>query len=682
MTDKKKWETITRRDFVRKSGQTSIAVMALASSLPLLKACKKEEEPQTPSTPGAPATPHILLILTDQEQQMIWKRYEQQIREHLPGRAWLRDSGVEFVNAHYSTLPCSPSRASIFTGMHAHQHHVYGNCGMDGTKLQSFPTIATILQDKFGYDTCYLGKSHLSSMSQYPCSEDKSQGMTPYGFDEWPTAPNADPFEVGIWPDGVCYDSVGYPSEGTTEDEYFMLETLEWLKNNAHSSTPWFTVVSLVNPHDIMWYPYFEPDDYEDVIDERAPNFEDREDIQDYKPSAQDEYINLYNVLAGPMPFPVSDDPDAPANARWRRIHDAYLQLMKDNDVHIEAIVNTILELPDEVKDNLVLAFTADHGDLLGAHGQRGKGPCMYQEQMNVPLIFVDFSALAGIADTSQAPASGTDGDYFGNTGSKRSVLAHHHDLITTLVSLAAGPKAPEAWRKDYPHIQGANLLPVLKDASEPVMIPDWHSGDDFPSTSVEREHILATSDQNFSLPIDHETRIDVTTAPHIVCIRKQERDAKGDVIKDYKLNLHYYWHVDGADDLVLAESGKSQAYVDWENPHQVELYDMLESDLDLLETVNLVPRDLPRADANGEVDGEPLKWQHQGDQETYKNIYEELKTFLLDNCVPHEIRREIQDQDLKGLQDDAWDNYRTGESEGECDPLDIGDRHIDCVGM
>ena len=66
---------------------------------------------------------NILFILTDQERENSW------IPDHinLPGRERLKSKGLNFRNHYTHTSPCSPSRASIFTGKYIHQHKVTEN---------------------------------------------------------------------------------------------------------------------------------------------------------------------------------------------------------------------------------------------------------------------------------------------------------------------------------------------------------------------------------------------------------------------------------------------------------------------------------------------------------------------------------------------------------------------------
>ncbi|HWW54085.1 MAG TPA: sulfatase-like hydrolase/transferase, partial [Acidimicrobiales bacterium] len=64
------------------------------------------------------AVPNILLIVSDQERQRDWLPPSLT----LPNRQRLIDDGLEFTRFHTHSSPCSPSRASLFTGQYVPQH--------------------------------------------------------------------------------------------------------------------------------------------------------------------------------------------------------------------------------------------------------------------------------------------------------------------------------------------------------------------------------------------------------------------------------------------------------------------------------------------------------------------------------------------------------------------------------
>ncbi|SVB57794.1 uncharacterized protein METZ01_LOCUS210648 [marine metagenome] len=167
--------------------------------------------------------------MTDQERENTW------IPDYikLPGREILKSKGLEFKNHYTHTSPCSPSRASIFTGKYIHQHGVTENSSSPKNTHLSFDelTIGKVLRRE-GYYTAYKGKWHL----QYGPHPD----MDKFGFGDWMGN------DMSFW---------GLPNSGTEYDPFITDNTIEWLTNHAQDVNPWFLCVGLVNPHDGMWFP-------------------------------------------------------------------------------------------------------------------------------------------------------------------------------------------------------------------------------------------------------------------------------------------------------------------------------------------------------------------------------------------------------------------------------------------
>lgn len=98
---------------------------------------------------------------------------------------------------------------------------------------------------------------------------------------------------------------------------------------------------------------------------------------------------------------------------RWRKLLDYYFNCIRDNDRHLEAILNELDNLL--LTDKTIIVFTADHGELGGAHQMHGKGSSVYKEQIHTPMII-------------RHPA------YPGNK--RCNSLTNHLDLVPTLVGL------------------------------------------------------------------------------------------------------------------------------------------------------------------------------------------------------------------------------------------------------
>src|SRR5262245_15189456 len=105
---------------------------------------------------AAPQHPNVLVILTDD------MRYDAM---SVAGHPWfkspnldrLANEGARFVNAFVTTSLCSPSRASLLSGVYAHRHKVLNNFTDYPRELASYPRR---LQQS-GYETAYIGKWHM-----------------------------------------------------------------------------------------------------------------------------------------------------------------------------------------------------------------------------------------------------------------------------------------------------------------------------------------------------------------------------------------------------------------------------------------------------------------------------------------------------------------------------------------
>ena len=109
-----------------------------------------------PASSIAAERPNVLLILTDDQR---WDALGVAGNPHLktPNIDRLAAEGVYFRNAFCTTSLCSPSRASILSGLYAHAHGVVSNFTEYPAELPSFPRQL----QKAGYETAYIGKWHM-----------------------------------------------------------------------------------------------------------------------------------------------------------------------------------------------------------------------------------------------------------------------------------------------------------------------------------------------------------------------------------------------------------------------------------------------------------------------------------------------------------------------------------------
>ncbi|MCA1740295.1 MAG: sulfatase-like hydrolase/transferase, partial [Actinobacteria bacterium] len=135
------------------------------------------QEEETGAETKSSTQPNIVFILTDD--------LDYDSAQQLPNvRSQLIEKGTSFDNAFISESLCCPSRASILTGLYAHNHGVETNNPPRGgfekfvSEGREEDTIATRLQQS-GYKTALFGKY----LNHYP--GDESQTHVPPGWDEW-----------------------------------------------------------------------------------------------------------------------------------------------------------------------------------------------------------------------------------------------------------------------------------------------------------------------------------------------------------------------------------------------------------------------------------------------------------------------------------------------------------------
>lgn len=355
---------------------------------------------------GASATPpNVLMILVDQMRTPRW--FPQSAV--LPGFDRLCSEGAGFTNHFACAVPCSPSRASILTGLHITQHGVQMNVDPIGDVPSLDPGIPTLghIFKNAGYQTPYFGKWHLTNMRDY-----WRVGLEPYGFQNW-RGPDHD----------------GLPYEGLEYDGLFAHQARRWLEKNGGQG-PWFLTCSLINPHDICFYKHL------DVPPALVPNVCDRlpanlDDSLESKPRVQKAYQQGYGKLMGTTP-------DQPERA-WRQYLDFYYYLNRKVDDQITEILDTLDRLG--LAENTMVIFTSDHGEMCGSHKLQAKGPFVYQENNNVPLV---------VRWPGRVQA-----------GFEIPALAHNVDIVPTLAELA-GVKAPG-------QLPGKSLAPILNQTAAGV---------------------------------------------------------------------------------------------------------------------------------------------------------------------------------------------------------------------
>ena len=440
-----------RRELLAKAGR-----MAAAASIAGLGAGVLADR-----SAAAARRPNVLILMTDQE------RHQDRLPEDLPTpvRCWLDANGTRIDRFHASSMACSPSRACLWTGMYAPQQGIYGTfvVGTQFTMDPSIPTIGDLFKE-LGYRTAFFGKWHLSFPGDPPTNVEgaldtaQANPLRGYGFDDSAISPPAD---------------VGGYNDGYTNDPVWTGQAVSWLRRHAGDTQPWMCVLSLLNPHDIQFYPRgfrvdFKRPDYEAKPE---PSFAAEPTLGD-KPTAQQRFRNIVAIIAG-TPNGVQDDPEY-----WRGQLNTYYDLIVGTDEMLGAAVKALVD--GGVLDDTVIVRTADHGELGSAHRLQNKGTTIYDEQNRVPFTVV-YPKRFPRARRSQA-------------------LGEAVDLVPTLLEIAGEPDPVRRW----PWLRGVSLVPALEDPDDPGPRESvLYRIDEYPVTNVgtavpTNSHIRAVYDGRF----------------------------------------------------------------------------------------------------------------------------------------------------------------------------------------
>lgn len=396
---------LSRREFMALASGAAIGAM---TGSPFMASAAQSAAPAI----GAGQRPmNQLFIFTDQE------RYFPSLPGglDLPGHERLARNGVTFHQHYCPAVMCTSSRAVLLTGLQTRDNRMFENCDLPYVRPLSteVPTIGHMLR-KAGYYTAYKGKWHLNP--EFDRDEPDrllTKEMDAYGFSDF------------VWPGDVLTHALG----GYTFDHMIAGSAISWMRRQGRrlndEGKPWALFVSLVNPHDIM---YFNTDAPGEQVQDNGrllmhaargpdhPLFRTRWEAPlppslrqavkaPDRPGAHAEFRRAWGYVLGDVP---------PDEERWQRFSDYYLNSLRSVDAHLASMLDELSSLG--LADSTVVTYTSDHGEMGGAHGLRGKGPFAYQEAIHLPMYIVHPDVKGG---------------------QDCRALTGHIDMVPTLLSMA-----------------------------------------------------------------------------------------------------------------------------------------------------------------------------------------------------------------------------------------------------
>ncbi len=306
----------------------------------------------------------------------------------------------ESVNCYQaiSGMPvCSPFRATLMTGQRPLTHGVF----MNDVQLDTNAVTIGKVMARAGYQTAYIGKWHINDHGRRTFIRPSER----QGFQYWKTMECTHNYNHSEYyadtPDTLVWE--GYDAIAQAKD------AAGYIKDHADDDRPFFLVLSWGPPH----APYH---------------------------TAPQKYRDLYH------PEQLYLRPNVPEDLYDKAKKDlaGYYAHCTALDDMIGLLRKTLSEA--DLKDNTILLFTSDHGDLLGSHGYYKKQQ-PYEESVRIPMLYYIPDGLGGRAFKTDA-------------------LINSEDIMPTLLGLC-GVEIPSA-------VEGKDFSGFLKGGANPGDTITW----------------------------------------------------------------------------------------------------------------------------------------------------------------------------------------------------------------
>ena len=288
-----------------------------------------------------PRKPNVVLIISDDHRHDALGVVQREMGDRAnypffetPSLDRLASGGVRFRNAFVTHALCSPSRATVLTGLHSNQHGITHNA-QPFTSTETWPAVL----GANGWSTGYFGKWHMGAQRERP------------GFENVATF-----VDQGIYEDcPFVVDGKDTPTKGWVDDvttEY----AVDFIKE--HKTAPFAIVIGYKTPHDKRTPP---------------PRLADK--WQDHEFAEPESFHDVAPWRKGNPPKPW--DPKNPDRL-------AYFQTLAGMDENIGRLLDT-LDAVGLADDTLVI-YLGDNGYYLGEHGLGDKRTA-YEESIRIPML-------------------------------------------------------------------------------------------------------------------------------------------------------------------------------------------------------------------------------------------------------------------------------------------------------
>jgi len=432
------------------------------------------------AAPDTKRRPNIVFLVCESTDGRTWREGYQDNVIPLPNlRSLEKQPGGYAFHNHYSNTPvCCPSRATLWSGRHAHkiphiQKQTHTNKATNESRTRELPVdgawnnfeglshnfnqrIDQVLQSRAGYTTYLSGKQDFTTGSHTENVQLSSWTMYtrfPYNIhSSWGWAdemPN------------ICADNgtviPGSQRSAHEKDWKILHDTVDWIKdykslNSTNNDKPFFVYQGM----EIVHPPYRTNEYYYNQIDPdkiQIPEWLPLEDLHpcDFQSSMLKGCIPpLDNATA--QAFFYSKD-------RIRNIRRIYYAMIAEFDAMVGAYMQAIRDIGEW--DNTIFIITSDHGDQQMEHQQSYK-MTPYDASTSVPLIICDgrLGSRVKKEDLALRPKNVI-----------KDVPTQLIDLYPTIMELAGVSRTDYA----YDTLDGHSLVPLMAvyDGDDDVNVND-----------------------------------------------------------------------------------------------------------------------------------------------------------------------------------------------------------------
>jgi len=307
--------------------------------------------------------PNVLFILTDDQRfDCLGCAPRPYLGIQTPNLDRIAREGAYFSNAFCTTSLCSPSRASMLSGLYAHSHKIINNFTDYPRDLPSYPARLKAM----GYTTAYIGKFHMGEQDDSPRP----------GFDYWASHGGQGAYPETTWNiNGTRELKKRYYTQVVTE-----LAT-NWLRGQT-GDKPFCMIMGHKAPHG----PFVPEPKYQHTYDGVPINYPDSAFSLEDKPAWIKERLDTWHGIYGPLygfrkEFPDRSKEGVKVFGDFVR---SYVGTINSIDDSVGAVYRALADTGR--LDDTIIIFTSDNPFLLGEHGMIDKRT-MHEESIRIPLL-------------------------------------------------------------------------------------------------------------------------------------------------------------------------------------------------------------------------------------------------------------------------------------------------------